>query len=236
MDRPRAGPDAFEPPPRGLVLLAAFIALIEVVLTLADSGVISDGTLRARVYLAGAFWTGLLHGATPAFEAQPATMFVTHALLHGGLLHMAMNLAILLGLGRFAADRYGAGVVLPVFLAGAVCGGLAFGLMSDGAYPMVGASGAVFAFIGLWVVWDWRRHRAAGVSTRPIWMRVGVLAALNLVFFFGLEGMVAWEAHLGGFLAGLIAGHLLEMRLARSARRARAEARLAAQRRGSGSQ
>jgi membrane associated rhomboid family serine protease len=101
---------------------------------------------------------------------------------------------------------------------------------------MVGASGAVFAFLGLWVVWDWRRHRAVGASTRPIWMRVGVLAALNLVFFLGLEGMVAWEAHLGGFLAGLAAGALFENRLARAARRARAAARLAAQRRGSGSQ
>lgn len=232
----RAPPEAFQPPPRGLIALAAVIAAIEVLLSLADRGILGDGTLRARVYMAGAFWTELLHGGIPVFPLQPATMFVTHALLHGGLLHMAMNLAILLGLGRFSADRYGPGVVLPVFLAGAIAGGLAFGLLSEGPYPMVGASGAVFAFLGLWVVWDWRRHRAVGASTRPIWLRVGVLAGLNLVFFFGLEGMVAWEAHLGGFLAGLAAGALFENRLARAARRARAAARLAAQRRGSGSQ
>jgi rhomboid protease GluP len=233
VDRPPAGPNAFQPPPRGLILLAGFIALIEIVLSLADAGFLADGTLRSRVYIVGAFWTALLHGAEPLFGLQPLTMFVTHALLHGGFLHMAMNLAILLGLGRFAADRYGPGVVLPVFLASAIGGGIAFGLLSDGAYPMVGASGAVFGFLGVWVVWDWYRHRAVGASTRPIWVRVAVLAALNLVFFIGLEGMVAWEAHLGGFLVGLLAGQWLETRLARAARRARAEARLAAQRRGS---
>lgn len=235
-DRSPAGPDAFQPPPRGLVLLAGFIALVEIVLSLADIGLIGDGTLRARVYIVGAFWTALLHGAEPIFTLQPLTMFVTHALLHGGILHMAMNLAILLGLGRFCADRYGPGVVLPIFLASAAGGGLAFGLLSDGTYPMVGASGAVFGFLGVWVVWDYRRHRAVGVSTRPIWVRVAVLAGLNVVFYIGLEGMVAWEAHLGGFLVGLFAGYWLENRLSRAARRARAEARLGAQRRGSGSQ
>jgi hypothetical protein len=99
------------PLPRVLSIGVGLIALIEVVLSLADAGFIGDPTLRMRVFEAGAFWTGLLHGATARFAAQPATMFVSHALLHGGLLHMVMNLTILLALGRFVADRYGAGVI-----------------------------------------------------------------------------------------------------------------------------
>ena len=148
------------------MLLAAAIALIEIVLSLADAGIVADPSLRRRVFVAGAFWASLLHGDAPLYAAQPMTMFVSHAFLHGSLLHMAMNLTILLALGRFTADRYGPGAVLPVFLLAAIAGGAAFGLLSADRLPMVGASGAVFAFLGVWIAWDWRRHRAAGASDR----------------------------------------------------------------------
>ncbi len=149
-------------------------------------------------------------------------MFVSHAFLHGGFLHMAMNMAVLLGLGRFVSDRYGAGAVLPTFLAGAIGGGAAFGMLATSPLPMVGASGAVFAFIGVWTVWDWRRLRAQGASVRPVWTRILTLAGLNLAFFVGLSGMLAWEAHLGGFLAGLACGVWFESRRDARLRRARA--------------
>lgn len=205
-------PQTYEPLPRSLTYLAGAIALIEIVLSLADHGIVFDPSLRPQIITAGAFWTGLLHGGQPLFAAQPYTMFVTHALLHGSFLHMAMNTAVLLALGRFAADRYGPGVVLPIFLAGAICGGAAFGLLATGPYPMVGASGAVFAFLGVWTVWDWRRSRASGASVRPVVMRVLVLVGINVVLFFGLGGFLAWEAHLGGFLAGVAMGLFLDNR------------------------
>ncbi len=211
--------------PLGFTLLAAFVAGVELLLTLADYGLLGDPTLRARVYKSGAFWVSLLHGAQPVFPLQPVTMFVSHALLHGGMLHMLMNMTILLALGRFTTERYGGGIVLPAFLIGAVAGGAAFGLLARGAYPMVGASGAVFTFLGIWTVWDWCRHRAAGVSVAPVWKRIAVLAGLNVLLYVGLGGLVAWEAHLGGFLAGLAIGWLLESRRAATARETRAEVR-----------
>ena len=214
-------PATHQPLPRTLVALVGGIALVEVILSLADWGVIADPTLRSRVFIAGAFWAQLLHGDAPIFTAQPVTMFLTHALLHGSMLHMVMNMAILLALGRFAADRYGAGVILPVFLLSAIAGGAVFGGLASGAYPMVGASGAVFGFLGLWIAWDWRRRDAVP----PVARRVAVLAGLNVLLFFGLQGMLAWQAHLGGFLAGLAVGFWLEGRLERRDRAARAGAR-----------
>ena len=218
-------PYRHRPLPRGLVLLAAAIALIEIVLSLADAGIVADPSLRRRVFVAGAFWASLLHGDAPLYAAQPVTMFVTHALLHGSLLHMVMNMAILLALGRFTADRYGAGVVLPIFLLSAIAGGAAFGLLSNGAYPMVGASGAVFGFLGVWSAWDWRRHRRHGVSPAPVARRIAVLVGLNVLLFFGLQGMLAWQAHLGGFLAGLACGAWFESRIDRDERGARVRRR-----------
>ena len=211
--------------PRSLLVLVAVIALIEVVLSLADRGILFDPSLRLRVYLIGGFWASLLHGDSPLYAAQPVTMFLSHALLHGSLLHMVMNMTILLALGRFTADRYGAGVVLPVFFLGAIAGGAVYGVLTNAPAPMVGASGAVFAFLGLWIAWDWQRHRAAGLPAGPVVRRVVVLAALNLLTFIGLQGYLAWQAHLGGFLAGLACGFWFEGRLTRADQAARAEAR-----------
>ena len=193
--------------------------------TLSDHDIFGTPLLRMQLYETGAFWTGLLHGAMPVFPMQPVTMFVSHSLLHGGMLHMVMNMAILLALGRFTAERYGPGVALPSFLICAVAGGAVYGLLSHGPYPMVGASGAVFGFFGIWTAWDWCRHRAVGVSVAPVWRRIAVLAGLNLLLYFGLDGLLAWEAHLGGFLAGLGIGFMLESRQAAMARDARAHLR-----------
>lgn len=220
-------PSGYRPPPRGLLVLVGVMVLIELALLLSDRGILADPGLRGRLYTVGAFWSPLLHGATPIFALQPVTMFFTHALLHGGLLHLAMNMAVLLGLGTFVADRYGGRTVLPLFFIGALAGGAVFGLLSDEAIPMVGASGAIFAFLGVWTVWDWKRLRGVGASTRPVWTRVLVLAGINVVMFVGLSGMLAWEAHLGGFLAGVVIGIWLEARRDARLRRIRADARAA---------
>jgi rhomboid protease GluP len=215
------------PLPRALTGLVLAIVGIELLLQLADLGIVGDPSLRARVYVLGAFWAALFHGAEPIFALQPVTMFVTHALLHGGLLHLAMNMALLLGLGRLVGDRYGARAILPLFVLSAIAGGGLFALINVTSAPMVGASGAVFGFLGVWTAWDWRRHQAAGVSVRPVQMRALALVLVNVLFFFGLGGMIAWEAHLGGYLAGLAFGFWLESEIARTERRARAEARRA---------
>lgn len=218
-------PDPRGPLPRSLLVLVAVIAVIEIVLSLSDAGWISDPTLRSRAMCAGAFWSQLgpdtpfarLCGAPAGqiFGLQPLTMYISHAFLHGSMLHMIMNMTILLAIGRFVGDRYGAGTVLPVFLLCAIAGGAAFKLLASSAYPMVGASGAVFGFLGVWIVWDWRRHQRAQRSTSPVLRRVLVLAGLNVALYYGLGGMLAWQAHLGGFVAGVLIGLWLENRIER---------------------
>lgn len=218
-------PDSHGPISRSLLVLVAAIAAIEVVLSLADQGLLGDPSLRSRALCAGGFWSALgpdapfarLCGAPAGrlFALQPVTMYVTHALLHGSLLHMVMNMTILLALGRFVGDRYGNGAVLPVFALSAIGGGAVFGLLATPDFPMVGASGAVFGFLGVWIAWDWRRHQRAGVSPGSVLRRALVLAALNVVLYFGLGGMLAWQAHLGGFVTGLLIGWWMENRIER---------------------
>jgi len=136
-------------------------------------------------------------------------MLVTYALLHGGILHLAINSVILLALGKHAASRIGAARTFLLLVLSAVGGALAYGLLSTGDGPMIGASGAVFGLIGLWQAWDFRLRKEAGLALRPVITAILGLAAANIVFFVILGGGLAWEAHLGGWLVGwVLARHL----------------------------
>jgi len=83
-------------------------------------------------------------------------------------------------------------------------GGLGFGLLNHGAAPMIGASGAIFGLAGALTVWDAGRRRRAGLWSRAPLIMLG-LAGLNLVIWVMQAGNLAWETHLGGFVAGGLA-------------------------------
>ncbi len=93
-----------------------------------------------------------------------------------------------------------------IFIVTAVAGGVFYWQIAHSPFPMVGASGAVFGLFAVVTAWQERALAAAGVSRAPIWRRIGVLVALNVALHFALEGLLAWEAHLGGWIAGWILG------------------------------
>ena len=59
--------EAWRPLPRGLVVLVLFVTGVELLLAAADRGFLLDPSLRARVYIVGAFWRPLLFGGDPVF-------------------------------------------------------------------------------------------------------------------------------------------------------------------------
>jgi membrane associated rhomboid family serine protease len=186
------------------------MAAIELLLGLSESGFIGGSNWRWPAYAIGAFWQPLLSdGMSPLYPGQTFLMFVTHAFLHGGIMHLAFNAVVLLALGKFVASRIGAARTLLVLFLAAVAGGLAFGLLSSGNSPMIGASGAVFGLIGVWQAWDFGARRAAGETVRPVIVAIMGLVLINVVFFVLLGGGLAWQAHLGGWLVGFaLARHL----------------------------
>ena len=144
----------------------------------------------------------------------------THMLSHGGFLHLFMNLTALWSLSAVVAPRLGTGgrrwaAYGALFVLSGLAGGLMFlALDPNGVTPMVGASGAI---CGLWgaasrmLPWEpsLLPMRAPSVR-RNAWNFV----VSNLVLFaiiFGLVtvsgggGGLAWQAHLGGYLFGLLA-------------------------------
>ncbi|MCC0079948.1 MAG: rhomboid family intramembrane serine protease [Rhodobacter sp.] len=203
----RSSPLSGRPAPVVLAV-AGLCAGLEIVFTLADLAGYTDIRRTAIIY--GAFWPQLLTGHWGAvFPGQRASMFLTYAVLHGGFLHMLFNMLIMLHLGRETVIRLGQAGFLLILALSAVGGAAGFALLNGGQAPMLGASGAVFGLFGTTIYWDVQRRRAVGAAlTEPLKLTAG-LVVMNVVLWLMAGGMLAWEAHLGGFVTGVILGRVV---------------------------
>ncbi|MFH1059024.1 MAG: rhomboid family intramembrane serine protease [Pseudomonadota bacterium] len=149
-------------------------------------------------------------GPPPDFIARPLTV-LTSMFLHGDILHVAGNMLYLWIFGNNIEDRLGPVRFLAFYLVGGVLAALAFVLTEPGAMlPMVGASGAIAAVLGAYFL----LYPRANVVVL-IWffffvnfVRVPAVLMLGIWFLFQVLGVggsgVAWMAHIGGFVAGLL--------------------------------
>lgn len=225
----RLWPYVLTPPKAGRWVLIALIAapvLVELLLQGADLGLWGSARWRNLAYQFGGFWAGLLHNWTPNFAAQPVTMFFSYAFLHAGLNHLAGNMLGVVVLGgqitvHYAARRSAASAastaprqppsagrgLLTLYTLSALGGAVMFGAFTHSPSPMVGASGAVFGLAGAWSVWDWQQAREEH-APRLRQARAALIAAGLVVLNAGTwafnGGSLAWEAHLGGYLTGVL--------------------------------
>lgn len=193
------------PTPRPLWWLTGIMLLTECLGQLSDHGWFGDLDLRGIMISYGAFWDFLFPPGVvdqTLYPGQSYLMFITYALLHAGTIHVLMNAAIFIALGKTLALYYGLRLTLMTMLLGAVCSGITFGLLETTAAPMVGASGVVFALIGVWL----QTSRAEALRTgRPARSASVVIISLIVLHFFMdifMGGQIAWQAHLGGFVMG----------------------------------
>ena len=194
------------------VILAILIACLlpELLLSGADWGLWGNPRWRALALSDAGFWSGLLHNWRPNYPLQPWTMFFSYSFLHSGAVHFAVNMMTLVSLGPALVGYYGPWRFLAIYAGSAVGGAVGFALLSGQTLPMVGASGALFGLAGALVALAWRDIRARRDSLWPVTRAVLGLAGLNLVLWWAMKGQLAWETHLGGFLAGWVLALLLD--------------------------
>lgn len=195
--------------PAVLIVLVAVCSVVEAVLLLGDTGLMGGPRLRAHVYEYGAFWPGLLDDWQPNYAGQPYAMFVTYAFLHGGLLHLVLNMITLVSIGRAVCDRVTSLGFAQLYLASLLGGAVGYAALARTPQPMVGASGALFGLVGALLAWGATERIRSGRSLWPILRAVLFLIALNLAFWWVMDGLLAWQTHLGGFLAGAAAAVFL---------------------------
>lgn len=179
---------------------------------LADYGFLENTRLRSKVYEYAGFWPGLMHGWQPNYASQPYVMFFSYAFLHGGMVHLVVNMITLISLGGAVCDRVG-GFGFAVIYAAAVLGGaLIFGLLTQSTQPMVGASGGLFGLAGAVLAWNYIDRFNARRRLWPVARVILFLVALNLALWWAMDGLLAWQTHLGGFIGGWIAALVINPR------------------------
>lgn len=198
--------------PLSLIILIVCCGLPEAIISGADLGLWGSGQWRQMAYDWGGFWPGLLDNWQPNYAAQPYTMFLSYAFLHGGFLHLGMNMITLWSLGLAVIDRVGQLRFFMLYAGTALGGAVGYGLLADGVQPMVGASGALFGLAGALMAWGYVDRFVAREALWPIARGGALLIAINLAMFWALDGQLAWQTHLGGFIAGWVLAMLIDPR------------------------
>jgi membrane associated rhomboid family serine protease len=132
--------------------------------------------------------------------------------LHGSLLHLGGNLLFLWIFGNNIEDHLGPIRYALFYVLGGIVATLTHVVLNlDSTIPMIGASGAIAAVMGAYLVW----FPDAPVRTLLTFffiLVVRIRAKWLLGFWFALQFLtspnsgVAWAAHVGGFVAGVLVG------------------------------
>jgi membrane associated rhomboid family serine protease len=169
------------------------------------------GFVPARYTIGSAF-------AWPALVAP-----VTHQFLHGGVLHLLVNMVMLAAFGSGVERLLGGGRMLALYVVCGMAGALAhLAFYPESTTPVIGASGAISGLFGAVLRLIARHPRVGGGVKRvlpvaAIWVVVAIVTG-----FTGLPGdggaQVAWAAHVGGFLLALALFDLFAWRANRRSR------------------
>jgi membrane associated rhomboid family serine protease len=124
---------------------------------------------------------------------------LTGAFLHGGLLHIGVNMMSLWFLGRFIEFALGPWRMLLVYMASLVVSGLGVVYFSAPTVPTLGASGAIFGLFGALFAIGFKLGKPGMDLVRA---NIGILA-LNLIITFTVPA-ISWQAHVAGLLAGFL--------------------------------
>ena len=165
----------------------------------------------------------------PALSAQldsafpghsPLVTIFTSMFMHADIFHIGFNMLFLWVFGNNVEDRLGR-IRFPIFyLACGVGAALAHILLSpSSSVPTIGASGAVSGILGAYAIL-WPRATIVNIVPvfvlifftvrTPAWLMIGLwfviqlFSGLGSIGQTGTEGGVAYVAHIGGFLAGLV--------------------------------
>jgi rhomboid protease GluP len=150
-------------------------------------------------------WGG---NALPFTQVQPWRLF-TATLLHGGVLHLAMNMWALWDTGRICEQFYGRLQFAFIYLASGLLGSLASLFFSAAEGVSVGASGAIFGVVGALLAALFTKSD----RLNPEWVKAvrrSMLFFTAFSLFLGFTvGHIDNSAHIGGLITGAVLGIVL---------------------------
>jgi membrane associated rhomboid family serine protease len=185
--------------------VVALFVIIHVALTLTLSLPSLYGVWNVYGFVPGAFT-----GARP-FTWETALSPVTHMFIHGSWMHLFFNTTMALVMGMAFETRFGAKTAAFFFFASGFAGALLYFILQPfSEAQVIGASGAISGWFGAMIVVFYHQRPGMRKSRLGAWPIIGFW-----VMFFIAMGLIghdsmAWQAHVGGLLAGIGLLHLLE--------------------------
>ncbi len=188
------------------ILLGLMLAGYAWLVLQAGPGALFSGPGAEAMFEAGGGFGAVAGGQAFGLAAGEYWRLVTPMFLHYGLFHLAVNAYSLWIIGNVIEDEYGRWREISLFFATGIFASAASYAIGEPAVG-AGASGAVFGLFGVVLVHAYRRRHTALGSAR---MRaIGQVLILNLILTFAVPRL-DWRAHVGGFLAGILAGWLAD--------------------------
>ncbi|MDQ3127295.1 MAG: rhomboid family intramembrane serine protease [Chloroflexota bacterium] len=179
-----------------------------------------------RLFLTYGLVPGDLTGATGTGVAglgQAMVALFSHLFLHGGWLHLGGNMLYLWIFGNNIEDRFGRLRFLGFYLIGGLVAALSQVWIAPGSTtPLIGASGAIAAVLGaylvlypgarvlslVFLVFFYQLLNVPAVIVLGLWFVLQLLSGVGSLSA-SADGGVAFFAHIGGFVAGLVIGLLV---------------------------
>ena len=190
-----------------LGVIAACTAIFAVQIWLNLQG---QGRLLYGLSLIPATLSGEAELSPQLYLVTPAVTLLTYNFLHGGGLHLAGNMLFLWVFGDNIEDAMGHARFVVFYLLGGVAAGL-LQTLADPASPVptIGASGAVAAVMGAYLILHPRAKILVPIVIFPVYLPAVFLLLLWIGFqvftaITGGGGGIAWWAHIGGFAAGAL--------------------------------
>jgi rhomboid protease GluP len=163
----------------------------------------------------------------PAIVQGELWRIITHAFLHGNIIHLLVNIWALWNIGHVVETFYGRRKLILVYIYTAITGSmfslgyqmiqiLSVGNANDGFSISIGASGALFGLVGLIIGNKFKNDTYSVRLDNYIDMnQLLIFVVYNIFIGFGINvfgtafNINNW-AHIGGFIGGIIIGSFLE--------------------------
>lgn len=205
-----------ENPTQNLPVVTVLLILMNCLLFGYEMSLMFNSTVELNQFIQqwGFVPESLSLGESSAYISVFSSMF-----LHGGYLHLGSNMLFLWVFGDNIEDEMGSARFLVFYLISGLAGTLGqYVVAPDSTVPLIGASGAIAGVLGAYLL----LYPTARVLTAvifiifirliylPAWILLGFWIVLQLLQGTASLGMsdpignVAWFAHLGGFLAGVV--------------------------------
>ncbi len=177
-----------------------FLAIMAVVFLIQE---ISETVLTAQLWYA--LFT--LNPANPLY----VWTWITSIFSHGGFFHLLFNGIVLFFFGPIVERKIGSKKFVVLFLGSGIAAGfaqIAIGYLAGPIRPLLGASGAIMAVMGILTVLNPELQvRLYGIIPMPLWvLTIGYAALSTLGMIGGAAGGIAHGAHLAGLLIGVAYG------------------------------